>query len=392
MWLALLTFLTLVFTFLHHRVLLLYNIGGVQMIRTDYQQALGEAGFTDKAGQESLIANKWLNRAKRYLESENNSALFQEALASVAVSSTSDDISLSEFVAFLRFVRRQYPEATLKLLQQATLMDLGVLGYAVASSGTLGRALETMRRFHELTSERYNIDIEHAEGFVRLRPVAHFEYLSEYVDIAEDCLLGMLRALQQLAEGTGLMSETRACFAYQVPQYADVYLEVFPCQCSFDCKQTELVFPDHWLDLPLSSANPIIAELSTGMCNRIFGENIRNMRADDAIRRLLIHRRGTHVMRLEETAELLRLSPNQLRKRVYRLGTTYKKIVLEVRMALAKHYIEATALSIQEIAYLLDYSQAAPFSRAYKSYYGWSPQQQRLAVQKRNDSSREIYG
>jgi AraC-like DNA-binding protein len=49
-------------------------------------------------------------------------------------------------------------------------------------------------------------------------------------------------------------------------------------------------------------------------------------------------------------------------------------------MALANHYLTDTNLAIQEIAYLLDYSQAAPFSRAFKSYFGNSPEQARNAA------------
>jgi len=36
--------------------------------------------------------------------------------------------------------------------------------------------------------------------------------------------------------------------------------------------------------------------------------------------------------------------------------TSYKNIVLDVRMALACHYLESTHLTIREIAYLLDYA------------------------------------
>ena len=80
---------------------------------------------------------------------------------------------------------------------------------------------------------------------------------------------------------------------------------------------------------------------------------------------------------LEEAAAELNLSPGQLRKRLYRAGTSYKQIVLDIRMALAQHYLQDTALPVQEIAYLLDYSQPAPFSRAFKAYFGLSPEQSR---------------
>jgi AraC-like DNA-binding protein len=85
------------------------------------------------------------------------------------------------------------------------------------------------------------------------------------------------------------------------------------------------------------------------------------------------------MLRLEEAAEQLLLSPNQLRKRLYRAGTTYKALVLKTRMELARHYLLDTHLSVQEIAYLLDYSTPAPFSRAFKQYFGLAPEYYRQA-------------
>ena len=71
---------------------------------------------------------------------------------------------------------------------------------------------------------------------------------------------------------------------------------------------------------------------------------------------------------MEEAANVMSMSTAQLRKRLYRAGTSYKSIVLEVRMGLGRHYLESTHLSVQEIAYLLDYSQPGPFSRAFKKF------------------------
>ncbi len=77
--------------------------------------------------------------------------------------------------------------------------------------------------------------------------------------------------------------------------------------------------------------------------------------------------------------EAMNVTAAQLRKRLYQLGTSYKEVVLDVRMNLAQHYLDSTALPIQEIAYLLDYSQPAPFSRAFKRQFGTSPQHWRDA-------------
>jgi AraC-like DNA-binding protein len=110
------------------------------------------------------------------------------------------------------------------------------------------------------------------------------------------------------------------------------------------------------------------------MCERLLGPG-SNTRADTvrALRRRLLNRPGKHMLKLEEAAEEMCMSTAQLRKRLYRAGTSYKNIVLEVRMALARHYLESTHLTIQEIAYLLDYAQPGPFSRAFKKYFGTPP-------------------
>ena len=48
-------------------------------------------------------------------------------------------------------------------------------------------------------------------------------------------------------------------------------------------------------------------------------------------------------------------------------------------MQLARHYLTDTALTVQEIAFLLDYSQPAPFSRAFKNAFGVAPEFYRKA-------------
>jgi AraC-like DNA-binding protein len=88
---------------------------------------------------------------------------------------------------------------------------------------------------------------------------------------------------------------------------------------------------------------------------------------------MLLSRSGKEIPSLEQAAAMLRLTTTQLRKRLYRAGTTYKALVLETRMELAKHYLIDTELSVQEIAYLLDYTTPAPFSRAFKRVFGVAP-------------------
>jgi AraC-like DNA-binding protein len=171
-------------------------------------------------------------------------------------------------------------------------------------------------------------------------------------------------------------SGAEACFDFPAPDYEQTFHEVFACNVSFEAERNELRFPATWLGLPVATANQTLADVCTAMCDRLLGAQ-RSRETSQVVRRLLLSRPGRRMYRLEEAAAELNLSPGQLRKRLYRAGTSYKQIVLEIRMALARHYLQDTALPVQEIAYLLDYSQPAPFSRAYKAYFGISPDRSR---------------
>jgi AraC-like DNA-binding protein len=171
------------------------------------------------------------------------------------------------------------------------------------------------------------------------------------------------------------LSGAQVYFSYPAPDHEASYRTFFhPCRVTFEAEHSELHIPQSWLSRPVTTGNTVMSDVTSSICERMLGPQVRsNIDTPRAVRRLLLSRPGQHMLRLEEAAERLYMSTAQLRKRLYRAGTSYKSIVLEVRMALASHYLEATHLSIQEIAYLLDYTQPGPFSRAFKKYYGQSP-------------------
>ena len=69
----------------------------------------------------------------------------------------------------------------------------------------------------------------------------------------------------------------------------------------------------------------------------------------------------------------LHISDRTLRRRLQEESTSFKEILNEVRMTMAQEYLSNTTLSIQEIAYLLEYSEASNFHRAFKNWCNKTP-------------------
>jgi AraC-like DNA-binding protein len=78
--------------------------------------------------------------------------------------------------------------------------------------------------------------------------------------------------------------------------------------------------------------------------------------------------------RIDNVARRLATSPRTLQRRLAAEGLSYQKVLDDWRRDAAQRHLAASALSIGEIAYLLGFSEPAPFHRAFKRWYGVTPQ------------------
>lgn len=340
-----------------------------------------------KKEEESRIVANWLHRIDDILRENDLPNLFLRAIKRAGLFGSDvesgQNLSLSHLDIVLDYARYYVPGLTLRMLKSSDFLDLGLMGYAVLSSGTVGNALKVLLRYQELTSDRFTETTVLEDGCLCISPVPRLQFIAQLQNLAEDCLGGNWRAIELLMGPDADLGGASAHFAFPEPQHADTYHDVFkPCVVQFDAEKTELRIPQKWLQLPVASANIVMSGVTAAVCERMLGPG-RGTRMDTprAVRRLLLSRLGKRMLRLDEAAGELLMSTAQLRKRLYRAQTSYKNIVLETRMGLASHYLKSTQLSIQEIAFLLDYAQPGPFSRAFKKYYGFPPRNARLTGQ-----------
>ena len=339
-----------------------------------------ELNVPSRKDEEAHIACHWLQHIQEALDVKAPNLFFQ-AIYKAGISQddykNATNIHWQQVDIVEQLAEQHLPDINVLLYKNSDLLDLGLMGYAILSSGTIDKALKITQEYHELTTDRYQLVLDIEDREVSLKPIPHIQHFNEYQAIAEDCITGLSILMHQIIGADEDFTGASANFAFPSPEYASTFHEVIPFPVHFDSTHTELRFPKKWLSKKVASANTAAAGLCASMCDRLIGESRSSSNTLESVRRLLLSRPGQHMLSLEEAADELHLSVSQLRKRLYRIGTSYKKVVLNVRMTLARHYLEATDLSVQEIAYFLDYTQPAPFSRAFKSYYGVSPQQSR---------------
>ncbi len=277
----------------------------------------------------------WLQRLRSCLP-EEQLPLFHQALKQVGIRASDLEgerrhCSQSQLDQVLRLVRHEIPDVTLRLFARAEVLDLGLIGYAAINSGNLGKALEVMYAYHSLASDRYIDQLEVFAHEAVVYPTALPGHVDDYQNIVEDSLGGNW---QVNADITGrcraIDADIHLHFDYPAPAYVDTYLEIFGPNCHFEQERSELRFPSAWLDISINRSGGGLAQVFTAMCERILGPGEKSGDTSAKVQRLLLSRPGRNMLRLEDAAQQLLLSPNQLRKRLYRAGTTYKTLVLGI--------------------------------------------------------------
>jgi AraC-like DNA-binding protein len=64
-------------------------------------------------------------------------------------------------------------------------------------------------------------------------------------------------------------------------------------------------------------------------------------------------------------------------RRLKRGNTSYQRILDDVRKTLSRDFLLNSAMSISRISWRLGYQDPSNFSRAFRNWYGMSPQQYR---------------
>jgi AraC-like DNA-binding protein len=280
--------------------------------------------------------------------------------------------SLEQHIESIRAIQDQRDIEGLGLLvgRRISIADLGIIGYAMLSSLTFGKAIDVAIRFQRLTDPVLHIQhqIEGSDIVLSIEPLVLLGAAYQY-DV-EETLAIWQRLLESLLDGSGRIKDISV--TWPKPVYSVLYHELFNCPIRFEQPKNQFRLSRDLLNRPLSLANDQAARICEQECTRLLRRIRHGETIVDSVRRVMVNIPG-RFPGLDEVAERLRMSPRNLRRRLSECDTSFRQISDEVRMHLAKEYLEDTNLAVEQVAYLVGYSEAANFHRAFKRYLGSTP-------------------
>lgn len=271
-------------------------------------------------------------------------------------------------------IARVPPGFWLDWRDDVSISDYGLLGYAMMSSATLEQAIQIAVKYHKMAGAMFDLKFLVEDGDAILR-LDHLIAGGDVGQLVVDDLFSSITPLIRLLTGQPFTPRV-IHFAHARPVYAERYAEIFDCPVVFDQKFSEYRFDAGWLTQPLAEADANTARVCEESCRRLLNQMEIEEDIVSRICHLLLSRPG-EFPRLDVIAGQLSMGSRTLRRRLAELGTSYQKILDDVKKELAIEYLQTTNLSIQEIAELLDYSEVTNFRRAFVKWVGTSPHKYR---------------
>jgi AraC-like DNA-binding protein len=248
------------------------------------------------------------------------------------------------------------------------LTAYGIWGYALLASRTFGSALEVGIRYLDLTF-----------AFVRFRAERSHDELVLVLDddaVPADCRRFLLErdAAAAVAIHRELFQQPvplrRVGFRFPRPRYAERFADFFPGPVAFAQPSNTLVLDAAWTERPLPQANEQTARLCEEQCRTLLDRRRSLASVAERVRQCLL--RPTQAAEMAPVAALLGMSPRSLHRRLADEGTTFRRLVGEVRAALADEML-AHRMTVDEVAERLGYAEPASFIHAFKRWKGSSP-------------------
>jgi AraC-like DNA-binding protein len=263
-------------------------------------------------------------------------------------------------------VERHGEDLALRIASELPVGSFGRASYAFASAATIGDALASFRRDSQRVATGITIDlgIEGEDAELVLRG-------PELVWPLFEILLGVLALrCQQLPQPP--VPITRVVLPRRAPADVAPWQKLFTVVPQFGARHGALVIPAALLDRPLRTADPAVrAALGSGPIATITDEVRAHVR--EWIR---------ESPEADEVARALGLSTRTLQRRLGEAGTSFRDVVLAVKIDVAKELLERPNLSIAEVASAVGFSRVPAFSRAFSQRTGLTPSAYRAQLRK----------
>jgi AraC-like DNA-binding protein len=248
------------------------------------------------------------------------------------------------------------------------------VGLAVLCSSSVREALERLVRYAVFLTEVSNFSLVEEDDclVVSMETMVPGEVVGyEVMDFGFAAILKLLRMISH-----DTLEPVEVRLLRPKPDDIGPYLRSFGENVRFDQIDTAVVFKLVDVDKPLVSASQELA-LAQDRITEHYLEGIGGAALSIKVKNVIVRLLPNGEVMAADAAKSLNMSVRSLQRKLSNEGVSFKEMVADVRQTLALSYLADTKHPLNEIAYLLGFSDHSNFTRAFKRWFGVSPSEKR---------------
>jgi len=263
------------------------------------------------------------------------------------------------------------PLVGLHAVENISRESFDVFSYIVAASATMGDAVTRVVRYFRLITEggAYEIERDGRDVWWRYRPADAATAACRQDSIF--ALTVVVAHLRLWLDPNFAPLEIRFPFA-ELPRITELEA-FFRAPILFGAELCAIRFDAAELARPFRSADPTLAKFLERYAEDALAELPALGQVSTRVREILSRELQDGEISLKFVARKLAMSERSLQRQLSLENTTLKQLTEDLRRELSIRYLSRHELSVSEVAYMLGFSETAPFFRAFKKWTGLTP-------------------
>lgn len=258
---------------------------------------------------------------------------------------------------------------------ETQLETMSIVGQIVHSSASMLHSMQQLNRYARLMANVGTLN--GADRFEVLQDRGQV-WIVDHLPVPDENYLGIEAAFARF------VSEFRRSFpdrvfaiemevSYPPPPHADTYEALLDIPVRFGASRNALRIDPGWLETDFAPGKDYLFAIFTRHADDLLAQITRSDTARAMAEAQILPELHEGTLSMDKVARNLGMSRQTLYRRLKQEGVTFAEIHDDLRRRMALDYLSARKVSVNEAAYLLGFSEASSFVRAFKRWTGQSP-------------------
>ena len=249
-----------------------------------------------------------------------------------------------------------------------------ILGYMMMNSKNLGEAFERSARYSRIVGNMIEGRVE-----PHLNRVKAIFFTPDNVPLmSRHCFESTFSSTVHMMRSlTGRnISPLEVTFIYPEPSSRSEYERLFQCPVLFAQKENSMSFSWQMLTTPILMANQELLDYFENYARNFLSKMEHQKETTQTVTRIILAHLSDDSLTITRVAREMAVSVRTLQNRLENEGVIFSELLKEIREKLAKKYLHEN-YSVEQITYLLGFSEPSVFRKAFKRWSGFTPRQYR---------------